>query len=148
MQWAYTQGTELAGECALCTLRFVYGALMKRAYRLRRPDQFRRARREGRLFTTALLSLHVVANRRRRTRCGFVVGKHIGGAVERNRAKRRVREAVRLVLPMIAPGYDLVFVVRSPAILDATFSSIQLALEQLLRRAAIWIQPPVPGLHT
>ncbi|NJN15758.1 MAG: ribonuclease P protein component [Oscillochloris sp.] len=117
---------------------------MKRSYRLRRPDQFRRARREGRSFSTALLTLYVVAGRRRKTRCGFVVGKHVGGAVERNRAKRRVREAVRLALPMIASGYDLVFVVRGSTVIEAAFPAIQTSVEQLLRRAGLWNVPAVP----
>jgi ribonuclease P protein component len=115
---------------------------MKRAYRLRRPDQFRRARREGRTYGGPLLALNVVAGRRRRTRCGFVVGKQLGTAVRRNRAKRRVREAVRLALPAIAPGYDLVFVVRGPEVLIAPFPTIRQAVEQLLRRAQLWRQPP------
>jgi ribonuclease P protein component len=116
---------------------------MKRAYRLRRPDQFRRARREGRSLATPLLTLNVVAGRRRRTRCGFVVGKQIGNAVRRNRAKRRVREAVRLALSAITPGFDLVFVVRSPAVCEAPFPALQAAVEQLLRRAKIWQGRPV-----
>lgn len=117
---------------------------MKRAHRLRRPDQFRRARREGRTFVSPLLSLNVVAGRRR-TRCGFVVGKQIGTAVRRNRAKRRVREAVRLAFPSIAPGYDIVFVVRSPELLEASFTSIQAAVEQLLRRARLWRDASPPA---
>lgn len=117
---------------------------MKRTYRLRRPDQFQRARREGRSFGSALLTLNVVVGRRRRIRCGFVVGKKIGGAVQRNRAKRRVREAVRLALPSIGAGHDIVFVVRSPALIDAPFSSIQADVEQLLRRARLWHEPGPP----
>ncbi len=117
---------------------------MKRVYRLRRPDQFRRARREGRSFTAPLLTLNVVPGRRRRLRCGFVVSKQIGTAVQRNRAKRRVREAVRLALPQITSGYDLVFVVRSPAILKVSFPSIGATVEQLLRRAQLWSEHPRP----
>jgi ribonuclease P protein component len=115
---------------------------MKRAYRLRRPDQFRRARREGRTFSSPLLMLNVVVGRRMRTRCGFVVGKQIGIAVRRNRAKRRIRETVRLALPHIAPGYDLVFVVRSADVIKAPFAAIQEAVEGLLRRAQIWRSAP------
>ncbi|MEZ5945494.1 MAG: ribonuclease P protein component [Hyphomonas sp.] len=44
---------------------------------------------------------------------GFTATKKIGGAVERNRAKRRLREAVRLLLPQLArPGWDYVFIAR------------------------------------
>ncbi len=46
-------------------------------------------------------------------RAGFTATKRIGGAVERNRAKRRMREAARLLLPQFAkPGVDYVFIAR------------------------------------
>ena len=46
-------------------------------------------------------------------RVGFTATKRIGGAVERNRAKRRLREAARLLLPTLAsPGFDYVLVAR------------------------------------
>ena len=46
-------------------------------------------------------------------RGGFTATKKIGGAVERNRAKRRLREAARLVLPLHArPSHDYVFIAR------------------------------------
>lgn len=44
---------------------------------------------------------------------GFTATKKIGGAVVRNRAKRRLREAARLLLPKLArPGWDYVFIAR------------------------------------
>ncbi|MDB5447955.1 MAG: rnpA [Phenylobacterium sp.] len=46
-------------------------------------------------------------------RAGFTATKRIGGAVQRNRAKRRMREAARLLLPDFArPGFDYVFIAR------------------------------------
>ncbi|HNP69902.1 MAG TPA: ribonuclease P protein component [Kouleothrix sp.] len=114
---------------------------MKRAYRLRKPQQFQRARREGRSWSSALVALNAVGNKRHGTRCGFVVGKRIGKAVERNRARRRLREAVRLALAQIAPGWDLVFVVRSPAVATVPFAELQTLVEQLLRRAGLWREP-------
>jgi ribonuclease P protein component len=50
-------------------------------------------------------------------RAGFTATKRIGGAVERNRAKRRMREAARLLLPDLArPGFDYVFIARGGVI--------------------------------
>jgi ribonuclease P protein component len=114
---------------------------MKRTYRLRQPEQFQRVRREGRVWESSLLSLNVASSRRRISRCGFVVSKRIGAAVERNRAKRRVREAIRLVYHQIMPHWDLVFVIRSSTITMVPFEQIQHTVEQLLRRAGVWREP-------
>lgn len=118
---------------------------MKRTYRLRSPDQFQRVRRDGRTWDTALLVLNAAPSRRKASRCGFVVTKRIGGAVERNRAKRRTREAVRLCYACVAPGWDLVFIIRSPAVAEAPFNTIQTDVERLLKRAGVWREPlPTP----
>ena len=65
-------------------------------------------------------------------RAGFTATKRIGGAVDRNRAKRRLREAARLLLPDLAsPGFDYVFVARGgvtsrtwPRLLDDVKSAL------------------------
>lgn len=117
---------------------------MKRTYRLRRPDQFLRVRRTGRRWEEQLLTLNAAPSRRRVSRCGFVVGKRFGKAVDRNRARRRVREAVRLLYEQIAPGWDLVFVLRSPALTTIGFPELQSAVSQLLQRARVWRAPEPP----
>jgi ribonuclease P protein component len=111
---------------------------VKRAYRLRHPRDFRRVRRDGRVYSHRLLRLTVAPNRRNRIRCGFVVGKHIGNAVQRNRARRRVREVVRLDFEHLARGVDLVFVIRSPDTTDVPFARLQEVVRQLLTQANVW----------
>lgn len=84
--------------------------------------------------------LNAAPNGRRRTRCGFVAGKKIGKAVERNRVRRRLREVVRLSYSSIAFGWDLVFVIRASAA-DAPFALLQEAVRLLLQRGGLWREP-------
>ena len=54
-------------------------------------------------------------------RVALVAGRSVGNAVRRNRAKRRLREALRLVA--VPPGRDFV-VVATPAVVDAPFEAV------------------------
>lgn len=110
---------------------------MKRAYRLRTPEQYQRVRRDGRTWDAGMLMLNAAPNRRRLSRCGFVTPKRLGGAVTRNRIRRRVREAVRLLYPQIVPGWDIVFVARSPALAEIAFPQLQALVQQALQRAGV-----------
>jgi len=66
-------------------------------------------------------------------RIGFTVTKKCGGAVQRNRIKRRLREAVRLAALHLRPGQDYVVIGRRAA-LGASFAAIQDELRTALGR--------------
>lgn len=70
-------------------------------------------------------------------RLGLTASRKVGGAVERNRARRRLREAARRVLPGQAkPGYDLVLVARA-ATLRRPFAALLEDLATALRRLGL-----------
>lgn len=67
-------------------------------------------------------------------RVGFTVTKRIGNAVTRNRAKRRLREAVRLVAARdMRPRHDYV-IISKPDVLTARFSALCEDLRRTLAR--------------
>ena len=109
---------------------------MNRRHRLAHSEDFLRVRHQGRSWSDELLVLVAAQNDLPYSRFGFVVSKRIGKAVVRNRVRRLVREAVRVRLEGIAPGWDVVLIARTP-IVPANWHRIGEALDSLLRRAGL-----------
>ncbi|HEV3208349.1 MAG TPA: ribonuclease P protein component [Terriglobales bacterium] len=73
------------------------GSKFPRGVRLLRHADFERVYKQGRRHFAPHLTVFYLPRRDGNgSRVGFTVGKVLGGAVERNRMKRRLREAVRL----------------------------------------------------
>ena len=105
--------------------------MLATAQRLRRRGEFAAAVRGGRRAGRGVIVVHLTfpepGNEPARTpRAGFVVPKTVGGAVDRNRVKRRLRHLVRSRLDALPPGADLV-VRTQPGAADR--SSTQLAVD-------------------
>ena len=89
---------------------------MKVRYTLKKNSDFRRLYAKGKSAATPFLVLYCRRNRLDHNRAGYTVSTKLGGAVVRNRVRRRLREIVRLSAPALRPGYDLVLVARSRAV--------------------------------
>lgn len=79
-----------------------------------------------------LLVVRVMSNGGETARFGFVAGKVVGGAVVRNRVKRRLRAAAASL--QARPGIDIVISARKPAA-GAPFERLAASLASLLGRA-------------
>ena len=86
--------------------------------RMKTRADFLRAQK-GRRFNTPALGVEMCATPEALTRAGtlrvgFTASTKVGGAVERNRAKRRLREVARAVLPLSGrEGHDYVLIART-----------------------------------
>jgi ribonuclease P protein component len=87
----------------------------RRRGRLSRSGDFERAYREGRSHSNRFLVLYAFPRPEGEedgVRLGVSVGRNLGGAVERSRAKRALREAFRDVSSRLPDGHDFVLVAR------------------------------------
>ncbi|PWH18474.1 MAG: ribonuclease P protein component [Anaerolineae bacterium] len=104
---------------------------MNRNYRLRGSTNFKRVRQQGIATAHPLFVLIYSQNSIGRVRVGVSAGRSIGNAVQRNRAKRRLRAAIQPFLDYLQAGVDLVLLARKP-LLQAPFSQIIKAMEKIL----------------
>jgi ribonuclease P protein component len=103
---------------------------------LRRRADFEAIGRHGTARSTPLLVLRWMRTDRAETRIGMSTPRTLGGAVRRNRVRRRLRELVRERLGRIGPGWDLLLIAR-PAAGDASHAELGAAIDALLRRSGI-----------
>ncbi len=93
--------------------------------RLRKRAEFDRVYQGGERHSSANLTVIFLApTGRGGSRVGFTAGKALGGAVERNRIRRRLREAVRRHLRELRTPAEVVFHPRKSA-LRAEFSQLE-----------------------
>jgi len=105
---------------------------------LRKRSDFLRAARAAHTATSGF----VLQMRKRREdepldkiRVGYTCSKKVGNAVARNRAKRRLREIARLVLPQDGhPGTDYVLIGRKGATAALPFDQLQADLRKALAK--------------
>lgn len=92
-----------------------------RAARLTRDTEFRQVKERGRSVHGRLMVLSFLSiTPAERTRVGLITSRRVGGAVDRNRTRRRLREIVRVALPTVADGWWLVLVARKAAVAAKT----------------------------
>jgi ribonuclease P protein component len=86
----------------------VAGAGFPRAARLLKHSDFDRVYKQGRRHFSSHMTVFYLRQAAGGARVGFTVGRVLGGAVQRNRIKRRLREAVRLRRGALTGAVDVV----------------------------------------
>jgi ribonuclease P protein component len=108
--------------------------MLPKAFRLTGQDAFTAVLREKRYASFRELSLQWRSNHLLLTRVGFIVPKkHFPAAVDRHRAKRLLREAMRRELFPLRSGFDMIIMYRFRPD-RVCFASVAESLETLLRK--------------
>ena len=96
-----------------------------RSARLLRHADFERVYKQGRRHFAAHMTVFYLARAEGAgLRIGFTVGRVLGGAVQRNHMKRRLREVVRLQRPAVSAAVDVVINPKK-SLLTADFAEVQ-----------------------
>ena len=107
-----------------------------RVRRLTGSADFERVRSVGQAGSTPLFVAIAARGVDGPARVGVAAGKRVGGAAQRNRAKRLLREGVRPLYPFIDAGWDVLLLARKP-ILDTRSTQVTPRLEHVLRRLGV-----------
>lgn len=99
---------------------------------------------QGTRFSDRRLVVYVLPASPERRRCAVAAGKKLGGAVQRNRVRRRLREAYRQERGAYLEGCDIVLLARADA-LTATYGQICASIRNLFERAEVWRQAGAPS---
>lgn len=105
--------------------------------RLTRTEEFTAVKFQGKSYRGALLVLGVFVQKEEKGfRAGFITTKRLGGAVVRNRVRRRLRDLVRKEQARLLPGFWIVLVAR-PHAASAGYRELKDEWLRLAERASI-----------
>ncbi len=100
------------------------------------PQDFAAFQSAGTTRSHPLLTVRFLRTDLETTRFGLSTGRKLGGAVVRNRVRRRLREALRVMAPSFQPGWNVLIIAR-PAIVDADHDALVGALRRTLVRGGV-----------
>lgn len=116
---------------------------LARFQRLTRPSQFRVVYEKGRKVVGRGLILWALPTTAPGIRLGVVASRRVGGSVQRNRARRLLREAFRLHRFEMNGPADVVIVARA-SLLEAGRAEVEADLLRAVQRAGL-SAPAAPG---
>jgi len=118
-------------------IRIILFIVLPQKYCLKRKKDFQRAIQRGRKIEKDFLVLKFFKNSLKTTRISFVVSQKVSKkASSRNKIKRRLREIIKINLPDLKPGYDLIFFTKK-GIIEKNFWEIKEVVGQILKEAKI-----------
>lgn len=108
--------------------------MLPKTNRLVKTKDFEKVFKQGRSFFTKLMGVKILGGQAKNNRFGVIISAKVSKkAVERNRLKRQIREALRELNKKLLQGFDLAIIV-SPNLLKSDFKAIKNELEKVFIR--------------
>jgi ribonuclease P protein component len=104
---------------------------------LSRPQDFAAIQGHGTTRSHPMFTVRFLRTDLDTTRVGLSTGRRLGGAVVRNRIRRRLREVLRVMAPSFRPGWDVLIIAR-PAIVEADHQALVDAVSRVLVRGGVF----------
>ncbi|AFM43552.1 RNase P protein component [Desulfosporosinus acidiphilus SJ4] len=106
--------------------------MLKKELRLRKKSGFKEIFERGKNFSVKYAAIYIF--RGKHQRFGFIASKKVGNSVQRNRAKRLLREVVRLHISQIKPDLQIIFIARTK-IKGVSFAEVETSIMLMLKKA-------------
>lgn len=99
----------------------------------------------GKTYRFKSMSVRVAKNPRRKlSRATVVISKKVlKAAPKRNQVRRRMYEIIRVNWDNIDQGYDILFSIYDPNILDLTHEQMSQEVQTALQQSRLWVDEPV-----
>lgn len=110
--------------------------ILSKVITIHQNTDFRRVYGRGKSCKSPALVVYALKNRAGICRIGITTSKKLGGAVERNRCRRIIKEAYRHLAPECTGGWDIVFVARYKTV-HLKSTDVEKAMRSQLRQLGV-----------
>jgi len=114
---------------------------MKFTTSLKKNHEFKRLYNKGKSAASQCAVVYSRRNGTSENRLGVTVSTKLGGAVKRNRVRRRLKEIYRLNEAMLTPGHDIVVVARMKSRF-VSYKELEASVVSLLKKLGMLSQEP------
>lgn len=113
---------------------------MQKRLRLRKKEDFAKVFKHGKAAANHQFVVYVRHSpAAEKFRFGVSASKKIGNAVVRNRMRRRIKEIVRQMEPIVKPRVDIVCIVRKPAV-ELDHAALKKSIAHVFKRADLIVR--------
>lgn len=110
--------------------------MLKKKYRLTKRKQFNYIYRKGRSATSDILTLVFSYCKMKNIKIGFSASKKVGNSVQRHRALRLMREAVKPFIANMTANHNYIFVAKE-GLLEKKLEEIKKSVKYVLTKASL-----------